>query len=80
MSGQRKRLQDFLDAIIDLPVEVTSCHHTKSNHVKVYVRHGENCRFFVVASSPSDIRSARNFRGEISKWLKQKGEYNDTTR
>ena len=80
MSGQRKRLQAFLDAIIDLPVEVTACEKTRSNHVKVYIRHEAATRFFVVAGSPSDVRSAMNFRGQINNWLKQKGEYDDTSR
>lgn len=72
MSKHRKRLQEYLDRIIDLPVEVTACKVTRSNHVKVYVRHQGETRFFVAASSPSDTRSMMNFRGEISNWIRQK--------
>jgi hypothetical protein len=74
MSGQRKRLNEYLDKIIDLPVEVIECRMTKSNHVKVVLQHDGKTRFFVASSSSSDVRSWRNFRGEIVKWIKQREE------
>lgn len=75
--SRRKQLQEFLDRIIDLPVEVVACKHTKSNHTKVYLSHEGETRFFVTAGSPSDIRSLHNFRGQVSSWINQKGQHND---
>ena len=76
MSGMRKRLHNFLDRIIDLPVEVTGCEMTRSNHVRVYIRCGAATKFFIAAGSPSDIRAAKNFRSEVAKWVREKGESN----
>lgn len=76
MSGQRKRLNEYLDKIIDLPVQVKSCTVTRSNHVKVTLQFGEETRFFIASGSSSDVRSWRNFRGSVVKWIKEKGERN----
>lgn len=76
MTKHRKRLQECLDKIVDLPVEVIACKMTRSNHVKVYLSHHGETRFFVASGSPSDVRNAHNFRGQVSAWLNQKGEQN----
>lgn len=67
----RKRLGAFLDELHDLPVEVTEVANTGSCHFKVYLTHRGRRRFFICAGSPSDYRAIRNFKGEVTRWVRQ---------
>lgn len=71
MSGMRKRLNGFLAVIEDLPVEVTGCEYTSSNHHKIHITYNGQRRFFICAGSPSDRRSVKNFRSDVSTWIRQ---------
>lgn len=71
MSGMRKRLQGVLHVLEDLPVEVTRCEHTKACHFKVHLEHAGTKKFFICAGSPSDHRYLKNFKSEVSKWIRE---------
>lgn len=76
MSGMRKRLQGFIHAIEDLPVEVTDIETTSGCHFKIFVTCKEHRRFFICAGSSSDHRAIKNFRSDVSKWIRQKESAN----
>jgi len=71
MSGMRKRQQEFLAQIRDLPVEVTGVELTGSNHLKVFLEYHNRRRFFILAGSCSDHRAPKNFRCTVCKWINQ---------
>ena len=71
MSGQRKRIKEYIGILENLPVEVTGCEPTRSCHYKLYLEHAGQRRFFVCAGSPSDRRCLRNFRSEVAKWIRE---------
>lgn len=74
MSGMRKRYNEMLMAISGLPVKVTKTEFTGSGHLKVFLDHHGEQRFFIYSASPSDKRALKNFKGTVLKWIRGEGE------
>lgn len=65
------RIRGHIKVLNDLGLEVASYCTTGSSHYRIDVTFKGKKRFFIVAYSPSDRRSAMNWKSDVKRWMRQ---------
>lgn len=70
MSTQ-KDIRERKKIILNLGAQIESIEHSGKSHIKINVEYLGNRRVVVCASSASDQRQLKNFKGDITKWIRE---------
>lgn len=64
-------LRQYWSVIDKLGCELVETKVTGSSHYKITVRFKGKTRFFITGSSPSDLRSLKNLKGDVTRWMRE---------
>ena len=71
----KKKVKEAIECLNNLPVQVIEWSRTGKGHYKISLKSGSESHFFIISGTGSDVRELKNFRGEVTKWLRNKGIY-----